>query len=169
MMPLSEVLAYRTTEDFITAAEHLEAVAAHRESTFFDVRDRAMRVEWEGVSADAMHEQMRWDSQHAAHSADDLREAARVARSGASDVDYAHRRMLYMLQDVQDDEYASLRATSSTTSSPAVDYLSRLSGRRRLLSTALTCSTGQRNSPRPKPGLAHAYRQRLPGRAKSSS
>jgi hypothetical protein len=106
MMPLSEVFSYRTTEDFITAAEHLEAVAAHRESTFFDVRDRALRVKWEGVSADAVHEQMQWDSQHAAHSADDLREAARVARSGASDVDYAHRRMLYMLQDVQDDGYS---------------------------------------------------------------
>lgn len=106
MMPLSEVLAYRTTEDFLTAAEHLEAVAAHRESTFLEVRNRALRVVWEGVSADAMHEQVHWDYRHAAHSADDLRAAARVARDGAGDVDYAHRQMLYMLQDVQDDGYS---------------------------------------------------------------
>lgn len=106
MMPLSEVLAYKTTEDFLTAAEHLEAVAAHRESTFFDVRNRALQVDWEGVSADAMHEQVHWDYRHAAHSADDLRAAARVARDGAGDVDYAHRQMLYMLQDVQDDGYS---------------------------------------------------------------
>lgn len=119
MMPLSEVMAYNTTEDFITAAQHLESVATHREDTYFDVRQRAAGVQWTGVSADALHDQIAHDLRRATHTSDDLREAARVARTGASDVDYAHRQMLYKLQDVQADGYSVAEGYVTTDIKPS--------------------------------------------------
>lgn len=101
MMLLSQATAYNV-DHFETAADHWTAVADHRETTFAEVRDRAFRVTWEGISADAMHEHVQGDLRTAAASADDLREAARLSRSEAGNCDSVHRRLMYNLQDVRE-------------------------------------------------------------------
>lgn len=99
MMPLSQVLAYNV-EHLEEAAEHWNKVADHRESTFAEVRNRAHSITWEGLSADAMHEHVGRDLQKAVFTADDLRGAAMMARTGASDLYSMHSRLLYNLEDV---------------------------------------------------------------------
>jgi broad specificity phosphatase PhoE len=104
MMPLSQALVYNV-DHLATAAEHWTKVADHRESTFADVRNQARSLNWEGAAADAMREHVEWDLQKAAFSADDLREAASIARSSAGDLKSLHRHLLSNLEDVQNDGF----------------------------------------------------------------
>ena len=103
-MPRSQALAYNV-DHLETAAEHWNRVADHRESTFADVRIRAHSLNWTGAGADALHEHVESDLQKAVFSADNLREAASIARSSAGDLDSLHRRLLYNLEDVQNDGF----------------------------------------------------------------
>jgi len=103
-MPLSEALAYNV-DHLDSAAEHWTKVADHRESTYADVRNRAHGLDWTGDGADAMHDHVDWDFQKAKFSAEDLRDAAGIARSSAGDLHSLHRRLRDNLDDVRNDGF----------------------------------------------------------------
>lgn len=105
MMSLTEVRAYTTTH-LAEAAEHWNALADHRESIFGDAYDRARSLSWEGEGAEALREHLEWDYRKAKGSADDLREAANIARAGAGDLDYMHRRVLDKLSEADEAGFA---------------------------------------------------------------
>jgi hypothetical protein len=126
-MPLSQALAYNV-EHLETAAEHWTKVADHRESTFADVRNRAHSIDWTGAGADAMHEHIGRDFQKAISSADDLREAAGIARSSAGNLDSLHRRLLYNIEDVQNDGFVVTEDYTALNARPTKsldEYLAR--------------------------------------------
>lgn len=88
-MSLSEVLSYNT-EHLVDAAAHWQGLADQREEVFAGVRNDALTLPWEGQAADALHQRTGADYNTAMDSAGNLRQAAMMAKDGASMLDQLH-------------------------------------------------------------------------------
>ena len=104
-MSLSQVLSYNT-DHLVDAAAHWQGLADQREETFATVRNDALTLPWEGQAADALHERTGADYNTAMDSAGNLRQAATIAKDGASTLDQMHSRVLYTIEDAQADGFA---------------------------------------------------------------
>lgn len=101
MIPtVSQALSYSTTH-LIDAAAHWEDLADHWAFTYGLVRAEAQGVPWEGLGAEALHQRIAHDHRVASAGAEYLRDAARIARQEAPNLDAMHRRLLYALEDAQ--------------------------------------------------------------------
>src|SRR5262245_44170412 len=89
---LSELLSWSTTH-LTAGADHWDALAGRWESSFKTIHQRIRASGWEGHAYDATHERTYWDSVRVGNAADDLRDGARTARHGASDVTAARGRL----------------------------------------------------------------------------
>jgi hypothetical protein len=120
MMPLSQVLAYNT-EHLIDAAAHWQGLADQREEVFATVRNEALSLPWDGQAADATHERTQADHDTAMQSAGNLRQAAMIAKDGASTLDQMHSRALYTLEDAQADGFAPTEALAFVDTRPSAN------------------------------------------------
>jgi hypothetical protein len=120
MMPLSQVLAYNT-EHLVDAAAHWQGLADQREEVFATVQNEARTLPWEGQAADALHQRTQSDYNTAMESAGNLRQAAMIAKDGASTLDQMHSRVLYTLEDAQGDGFAPTEALAFVDTRPSTN------------------------------------------------
>jgi hypothetical protein len=120
MMPLSQVLAYNT-EHLIGAAEHWQGLADQREEVFASVRNEAFALPWDGQAAGATHQRTQADHDTAMDSAGNLRQAAMIAKDGASTLDQMHSRVIYTLEDAQADGFAPTEALAFVDTRPSAN------------------------------------------------
>jgi hypothetical protein len=97
---LSQLLAW-PTEHLTDASDHWEVVAARNYGLASQVWRDASSVDWQGHAADALRTDTHSDMIAASVAADQLQTAAKVARSGASDLYAARARLLYAIEDAQ--------------------------------------------------------------------
>jgi hypothetical protein len=101
---LSQIRAW-DVDHLIEAADHWTATADRWESTFAEVHQQAHTVAWEGIGATALRDRVTADKAHVTTKADRLREAASVARRGASDISAAQQRVMYAVEDAQNAKF----------------------------------------------------------------
>jgi hypothetical protein len=90
--PLSELLSWSTTH-LTAGADSWDALASRWESSFRAIHEQIRASGWEGQGYDAAHERTYWDSVRVGNAAGDLRDGAKAARIGASDVAAAQSRL----------------------------------------------------------------------------
>ncbi len=95
---LSQLLDW-PTEHLTDAAEHWEAVAERNDGLANQVWRDASSADWQGHAADGLRTATHSDMIAASAAADQLHAAAKVARSGASDLFAARSRLQYALED----------------------------------------------------------------------
>lgn len=119
-MPLSQVLAYNI-EHLIDASAHWQALADQREEVFGAVHNEARTLPWEGLGADALHARTGADYNTALESAGNLRQAAMIAREGASTLDQMHSRVLYTVEDIQAEGFAPVEDLDVVDTRPSAN------------------------------------------------
>jgi hypothetical protein len=92
-------------EHLISAADHWTATADRWESTFAEMHLQAHSVAWEGAGATAMRDRVTADRAYATSKADQLRQAASVARRGAGDISATQQRVMYVAEDAQNTKF----------------------------------------------------------------
>jgi hypothetical protein len=97
---LSQLLAW-PTEHLTEAAEYWEAVGGRSYGVANQVWHDALSIDWQGEAADALRTATHTDMLTTGAVADQLQEAAKVARSGASDLYTARSRMEYAVDDAR--------------------------------------------------------------------
>jgi hypothetical protein len=97
---LSQLLTW-PTEHLTEAAEHWETLGARSYGLANQVWRDAASVDWQGEAADALRTATHVDMTTTSAVADQLHEAAKVARSGASDIVTARSRMGYAVADAR--------------------------------------------------------------------
>jgi hypothetical protein len=95
---LSQLVAW-PTEHLTGAAEQWEAVAERNYALANQVWSDALSVDWQGDAADALRNATHSDMMTTSAAADQLQTAAKVARSGASDLYAARTRVSFALED----------------------------------------------------------------------
>jgi hypothetical protein len=95
---LSQLLDW-PTEHLTDAAERWDAVAERNYGLVNQVWQDASSVDWQGNAVEALRSAAHSDLLAASAAADQLQTAAKVARSGASDVFAARSRLRYALED----------------------------------------------------------------------
>jgi hypothetical protein len=101
----SQVEAY-TADHLVDAAEYWGQLADRWEDAHWQVRNQAHSLDWEGSGGDALRARTVSDHAVASGKADQLREAATIARRGAGDVSAAQRRVMYAVQDAQNSGFS---------------------------------------------------------------
>ncbi|BBX54756.1 hypothetical protein TM48_04984 [Mycobacterium shottsii] len=97
---LSQIQTW-STEHLIDAATYWTQTADRWEDAFFTMRNQAQSVTWHGAGGDALRRRTGAHLSVVSGKADQLRHAAKVARTGASDISAAQRSALYAVQDAQ--------------------------------------------------------------------
>jgi hypothetical protein len=97
---LSQLMAW-PTEHLTDAAGHWEAVAERNYGVANQIWQDASSVDWQGTAADALRAASHSDMLATSAAADQLQNAAKVARSGATDLYGARSRLLYAIEDAQ--------------------------------------------------------------------
>ena len=95
---LSQLLAW-PTEHLTDAADHWEAVGGRSYGVANEVWRDALSIDWQGKAADALRTATHSDMMTISAVADQLQAAAKVARSGASDLYAARSRVRYAVED----------------------------------------------------------------------
>jgi hypothetical protein len=97
---LSQLLAWHT-EHLTEAADHWEAVGGRNYGVANRVWRDAVSVDWQGEGVDALRTATHADMMRTSVAADHLQAAAKVARSGASDLYAARSRVRYAVEDAR--------------------------------------------------------------------
>ncbi|WP_242661265.1 hypothetical protein [Mycobacterium mantenii] len=97
---LSALLAW-PTDHLTEAAAHWESVGERSYGVAHQVWREAASVDWHGEASDALRSATHADLQTTSAAVDQLRAAARVARSGASDLYAARSRVRYAVEDAR--------------------------------------------------------------------
>ncbi len=98
---LSQIRVW-STENLIGAARYLTTQADQWEDVFLQMRNQSYALPWQGAGGDALRQRTSADLPIVSGKADQLRQAAGIARNGASEISAAQRRVLYAVQDAQD-------------------------------------------------------------------
>src|ERR1700761_9026311 len=101
-VPTLTVLLSWNTEHLTEGAQYWERTADRWDSAFAEVEQQIGASGWEGEAFGAATERGSADKVRVGNVADDLREGARTARQGASDVSAARSRLRYMVEAAQD-------------------------------------------------------------------
>lgn len=126
MLPtLSQIHAW-DTEHLITAATYWNKTADRWEDVFIQMRNRSHTILWEGAGGEALRQRTGADLTIVSAKADQLRQAARIARDGAGTIGTAQRRVIYAIDDargagfkVDEDLSVTERPTSGTVAQQA--------------------------------------------------
>ncbi len=97
---LSQLLAW-PTEHLTEAADHWEAVGGRSYAVTNQIWRDAQSIDWRGEAADALRTTAHADMLMTSAVADQLHDAARVARSGASDLYAARSRVRSTVEDAR--------------------------------------------------------------------
>lgn len=97
---LSQIRSWSTTP-LTDAAGYWTQTADRWEDTFLTMRNQAQSITWHGAGGDALRQRTASDLSTVTGKADQLRQAAGIARSGASDINAAQRSALYAVEDAQ--------------------------------------------------------------------
>jgi hypothetical protein len=97
---LSQLLTW-PTEHLTEAADHWEAIGGRSYEVANSVWQDALSIDWQGDAADALRSGTHADMLTTSSVADQLYEAAKVARSGASDLHTARSRVQYAVEDAR--------------------------------------------------------------------
>jgi hypothetical protein len=98
---LSDLLAW-PTEHLTEAAGYWTATGNRWHSVFDQVWQESLSVDWKGDGAEALHTRAYADKVKVSGLVDQLHEAAKVARAGASDLYAARSRVRYAIADARD-------------------------------------------------------------------
>jgi hypothetical protein len=123
----SQVEAY-TADHLVDAAEYWDRLADRWQDAHWQVRNEAHSLDWEGFGGDALRARTVSDYDVASDKADQLREAATIARTGAGDISAAQRRVMYAVQDAQNAGFSvgqDLSVTDNHTSGTASEQAAR--------------------------------------------
>jgi hypothetical protein len=101
MIPTRSQIEAYTADHLVEAAEYWGQLADRWEDAHWQVRNQAHALDWEGFGGDALRARTVSDHAVASGKADQLREAAMIARRGAGDASAAQRRVVYAIQDAQ--------------------------------------------------------------------
>ena len=71
------------------------------EDVFLQMRNQSHSLPWRGAGGDALRQRISADLSVVSGKADKLRQAAGIARNGASDINAAQRSALYAVADAQ--------------------------------------------------------------------
>lgn len=118
---LSQIEAW-STEHLIDAAAYWTQTADRWEDAFLTMRNQAQSITWHGAGGDALRQRTGADLSVVSGKADLLRQAAGIARNGASDISAAQRRVLYGVEDAQNAGFTvgeDLSVTDTRSTSPA--------------------------------------------------
>lgn len=97
---LSQIRAW-STEHLTNAAGYWTQTADRWEDAFLTMRNQSHAITWHGAGGDALRQRSGVDLSFVSGKADQLRQAAQVARAGASDISAAKRSALYAVEDAQ--------------------------------------------------------------------
>jgi len=95
---LSQLLSW-PTEHLTEAADHWEALGGRSYEVANQVWQGALSIDWQGDTAEALRTATHADMLATSSVADQLHEAAKVARGGASDLHTARSRVQYAVED----------------------------------------------------------------------
>jgi hypothetical protein len=101
MMPTLSQIQSWDVDHLAQAAQHWSAAADQWDSAFHEVWQQSHAVSWRGYAADALHDRTSTDKSLVGSKADQLRQAAAIARKGAGDIDAAQRRVVYAVEDAK--------------------------------------------------------------------
>src|ERR1700721_1864715 len=99
MLPTLSQIKSWDVDHLAEAAMHWSAAADRWESAFHEGWQQSHAVNWEGQAANALQERTSTDKSLVGSKADQLRQAAAIARKGAGDIDAANRRVVYAVED----------------------------------------------------------------------
>lgn len=97
---LSQIRGW-STEHLTSAAGYWNKTADQWEEAFLTMRNQSHTMVWKGAGGDALRQRTGSDYNLVSGKADQLRQAAGVARSGASDITSAKRSALNAVEDAQ--------------------------------------------------------------------
>lgn len=101
MVPTLSQLEAWDTEHLINAATYWTTTANQWEDAFTQIRNQSHTMGWDGQGGDALRARTSADLTSVTAQADQLRNAAQIARTGASDISTAQRSALYAVEDAQ--------------------------------------------------------------------
>ncbi|OBK12636.1 hypothetical protein [Mycobacterium asiaticum] len=101
---LSQIRAW-STEPLTAAASQWSKTADQWEDAFSTMRDQSYAMAWHGAGGDGLRQRTSADLATVNGAAERLRQAAAIARKGASDISAAKRRALYAVEDAQNAGY----------------------------------------------------------------
>jgi hypothetical protein len=101
MAPTLSQLQAWDTDHLINAATYWTKTANQWDDAFTQVRNQSQTMGWEGQGGDALRTRTGGDLATVSTKADQLRNAAQVARTGASNISAAQRQALYAVEDAQ--------------------------------------------------------------------
>src|ERR1700733_3839462 len=110
------------------AADHWEGTADRWENASLQVWQEAHGLNWQGQTRDALIERVTNDKTTVMSKADQLREAAQIARTGAGDISAAQRRVLYGIEDAHNAGFVvgeDLSVNDTRTSSNPAELAAR--------------------------------------------
>lgn len=97
---LSQIQAWSTAQ-LTDAASYWTKSADHWEDVFLTMRNQSQSVAWQGAGGDSLRQRTGADLTVVSGKADRLRQAAGIARSGASDISTAKQQALHAIEDAQ--------------------------------------------------------------------
>lgn len=106
MIPMRSQIESYTTSHLVDAAEYWGSLADRWEDAHWQVRNEAHALNWEGSAGDAVRTRTVADYTVAAHAADQLRNAAGIARQQAGELERLRNRILYAVGDAEDAGFA---------------------------------------------------------------
>lgn len=124
---LSRIRAW-STEHLIDAAGYWNQIADRWEDVFLTMRNQSHSLTWQGAGGDGLRQRTGADLPIVSAKADQLRQAAGIARNGASDISAAQRRVLYAVEDANNAGFTvgeDLSVTDSPTSSTSAEQAAR--------------------------------------------
>lgn len=124
---LSQIRAWGT-EHLVDEASYWISTADQWEDAFLQMRNQSYAIAWEGTGGDGLRQRTGADLPTVSGKADQLRQAAGIARVGASDISAAQRRVLYAVDDAQNagfDVGEDLSVTDTRTSGTASEKAAR--------------------------------------------
>jgi oligoendopeptidase F len=128
MLPsLSQIKSW-DVDHLTEAATHWSAAADRWESVFHEAWQQSRAVNWKGQAANALQDRTSTDKSLVGSKADQLRQAAAIARKGAGDIDAAHRRVVYAVEDASNAGFKvgeDLSVTDMRTSTNAQQRAAR--------------------------------------------
>ncbi|KZS72486.1 hypothetical protein A4G26_06160 [Mycobacterium kansasii] len=124
---LSQIRAW-SIEHLIDTAGYWTKTADQWEDAFLQMRNQSYAIAWHGAGGDGLRQRTSADLPIVSAKADLLRQAAGIARNGASEIGAAQRRVLYAVEDAQNAGFAvgeDLSVTDAHTSRTAAEQAAR--------------------------------------------
>ncbi len=97
---LSQIRAW-DTQHLVSAAGYWNKTADHWEDVFLQMRNRSNSLPWRGAGGEALRRRTGADLLIVSRHADQLREAAEIARNGAGDITAAQQRVLFAVENAE--------------------------------------------------------------------